>query len=284
MGVESTVVKAVATLRRAGHLGQELPLVVEIGAQQMAGRLLRRRQVIADCCAAFGKDPADFGDSTAGRIVHGELEELAGDAPPASLLWRWLGFDYAALDIDGSDEAMPVDLNYDDAPPSLKGRAALVTNCGTTEHVANQLNAFKIIHDLAAVGGIMLHHVPAQGFVDHGLITYSPKFFWHLARSNGYQWLDADFRMADVGYTTPQSVIGEIGRFRADAGKRLAGYEFADTGLLIVLRKVYDIAFVPPIDVPNGAHTGHDAVRRRYWTVFEEERFQAMIARGEFGS
>jgi hypothetical protein len=30
-------------------------------------------------------------------------------------------------------------------------------NFGTTEHVANQLNAFKLIHDLAAKGCIMVH-------------------------------------------------------------------------------------------------------------------------------
>jgi hypothetical protein len=28
-------------------------------------------------------------------------------------------------------------------------------NCGTTEHVLNQLNAFRLIHDATAVGGLM---------------------------------------------------------------------------------------------------------------------------------
>lgn len=281
MGLEPTVVKVAAGLRRAGHFDVRTPLVVEIGAQQLAGPLVRRPDVIADCGAAFGKQGADFGHARQGAIVHGELEGQAEDAPPAAPFWRWLGFEYAALDVSGSADAIPVDLNFDEAPGWLRGRAALVTNCGTTEHVANQLNAFKVIHDLAAVGGVMLHYVPAQGFVDHGLINYTPKFFWHLARSNGYKWLDVDFRRADVDYTTPGSVIGEVSEFQEDARSRLGEYRFFDTALLIVLQKLYDLAFVPPIDVPTGAPAADEVIRRRYWTVFDDDRFKAMIGGGK---
>ena len=77
----------------------------------------------------------------------------------------------------------------DQVPEGCRGKYRLVTNYGTTEHVANQLNAFKIIHDLTAVGGLMVHSVPAQGMFCHGLVNYNPKFFWMLARSNGYKWL-----------------------------------------------------------------------------------------------
>ena len=73
------------------------------------------------------------------------------------------------------------------------GRYDLVTNFGTTEHVANQLNAMKIIHDLTAVGGVMIHNVPLQGFMNHGLVNYNMKFFWMLARSNGYEWVLVNF-------------------------------------------------------------------------------------------
>ena len=99
------------------------------------------------------------------------------------------GSGYAAIDIDASPGSIPLDLNFDDVPAEFKASFALVTNFGTTEHVANQLNAFKTIHDLAEVGGVMIHTVPAQGYMNHGLVNYNPKFFWMLARSNGYKWL-----------------------------------------------------------------------------------------------
>ena len=71
-------------------------------------------------------------------------------------------------------------------PAEFVGRYDVVTNFGTTEHVANQLQSFKIIHDLAAAGALMLHVLPAGGTPNHGLVSYNPKFFWMLGRSNGY--------------------------------------------------------------------------------------------------
>ena len=62
----------------------------------------------------------------------------------------------------------------------------LIINTGTTEHVANQGNAFRVIHDLSAVGGLMYHEVPA-GSWDHGLINYGPRFFQCLQQQNDYE-------------------------------------------------------------------------------------------------
>jgi hypothetical protein len=50
--------------------------------------------------------------------------------------------------IDGSLGSIPLDLNFDSIQTRHKGKYSLVTNFGTTEHVANQLNAFKIIRRL----------------------------------------------------------------------------------------------------------------------------------------
>jgi hypothetical protein len=43
--------------------------------------------------------------------------------------------------IDGRPGSIPLDLNYDPAPNESLGKYQLVTNFGTIEHVANQLNA-----------------------------------------------------------------------------------------------------------------------------------------------
>ena len=136
--------------------------------------------------------PAPFVDPIPSKIVHGVLEHQEVTAPHARNFWHWLGLGYAAIDIDGSPDAIPLDLNYDDIPKPEKGKYQLITNFGTTEHVANQLNAFKVIHDLTAVNGVMVHNLPAQGMLNHGLVNYNFKFFWMLARSNGYKWLYAD--------------------------------------------------------------------------------------------
>ena len=87
---------------------------------------------------------------------------LAG-APLAREFWTWLGLSYASIDIDGSPGSIPLDLNYDEVPAAFVGQYDVVTNFGTTEHVANQLQSFKIIHDLATPGALMLHVLPASG-------------------------------------------------------------------------------------------------------------------------
>jgi hypothetical protein len=87
-------------------------------------------------------------------------------------------------------------------------------NFGTTEHVANQLNAFKLIHDLAAKGCIMVHTLPSHGQFNHGLVNYNPKFFWMLARSNGYRLLHMSFfgnMMAAM--RLPSDIRREVMRF-----------------------------------------------------------------------
>jgi hypothetical protein len=209
--------------------------------------------------------------------VHGQLEHLDAEAPSARPFWEWLGFNYAAIDIDESPGSIPLDLNVDSALSDIIGSFDLVTNFGTTEHVANQLNAFKIIHDLAAVGGLMLHFLPAQGMFNHGLVNYNFKFFWMLARSNGYDFVWADYDQAPLQYQLPQNIIDFIRETNEITDGRVADCRASDGLLKIVMKKLVDIPYVPPIDVPTGTQTSNGALRRRYWTVFEPHELERVI-------
>ena len=142
-------------------------------------------------------------------------------APLARGFWTWLGCTYAAIDIDGTPGSIPLDLNVDDAPAAARGAFHLVTNFGTTEHIANQLNVFKVIHDLAVPGGVFVHEVPAQGMWNHGLVNYNPKFFWMLARSNGYEVIFMDYALAHPGACSRQR--GRLPRVRAGYVTRAPG-------------------------------------------------------------
>jgi len=61
------------------------------------------------------------------------------------------------------------DLNTGDVPGDHGGSFDVVLNCGTSEHVFNQYNTFKIMHDAARVGGLMCHAVPMTGYLAHGV-------------------------------------------------------------------------------------------------------------------
>ena len=244
--------------------------VIELGAQQLSYSLLRSEEVLVKLGKLFGvgtelpiplpNAPPDF---------DGIEEKLAPDAPMARKLWTWLGFEYASIDIDGSPGSIPLDLNYDDVPHEEKNKYDLVTNFGTTEHVANQLNAFKIIHDLAAVRGIMMHHLPAQGNFNHGLVNYNPKFFWMLARSNEYHWLYFDFTKSSIHYELPQNVLESVKSFRPNIAERMQDYKVVNAGLTVILQKTLDAVYVAPIDVATGAKTSNEELLKRYPTVFK---------------
>lgn len=97
------------------------------------------------------------------------------------------GFKYVALDIFEAERTIVFDLNSHSPGPKLIDQFDLVTNFGTTEHVFNQIEAFKTMHLLLKPGGISFHDLPFCGFIRHGLFRYDPLFFSSLIKSNDYQ-------------------------------------------------------------------------------------------------
>ena len=189
MALDAEIIELLGQLKRQGYLDGTLS-IAEVGAQQLANSFLDARDEIAATGKLFGAEsPCPLPGPRPTSIAHGDLEHLAEDAPYARPFWSWLGFDYAAIDIDGSPGSIALDLNFDRVPSEAAGKYALVTNFGTTEHVANQLNAFNVIHDLVAPKGLMVHRLPMQGMLNHGVINYNPKFFWILAHANAYRMI-----------------------------------------------------------------------------------------------
>ena len=182
MGMGVSDLETVKFLKAAGYIPDKAS-VIEIGAQRLNDSF-EAPFGIEETVRLFGiKSPLP----AFARSMDGNATNTLAGAPLARDLWTWLGFDYASIDIDGTPGSIPLDLNFDDVPQASIGKYNLVTNFGTTEHAVNQLQAFKIIHDLTALDGIMLHNVPMAGMLDHGLFSYHPRFFWLLARANGYR-------------------------------------------------------------------------------------------------
>lgn len=146
-----------------------------------------------------------------------------------------------------------------------------MTNFGTTEHVANQLNAFKVIHDLTKVGGYMWHDVPFTGYVNHGLVNYTTKFFYSLCKSNRYQLCDLHIQPIVAMRKLPEDVVTALNVPDDFAEK----FQYRDSGLSVLIQKVQDIPFVPPLDgLPTGMN---DLQKSRYWTVTEFDIEKALI-------
>jgi SAM-dependent methyltransferase len=280
MGINGKDLQLLLHLQERGHVRRGSK-IIEIGAQQLSNEFLRSESLVRSFRAQLGANLAySMPAPTPVVIGPGDAELLKAEAPFARDFWISLGFDYTAIDVDGSPETIPLDLNFDSIPETLRKKFDLVTNFGTTEHICNQLNAFKAIHDLAAPGGVMIHHLPAGGSLNHGLFNYNMKFFWHLARSNEYNWLYANYYGSEYSYTVPDNIRDFVSIYEPEGISKTEGMKTSDYAILIAYQKHLDIPFVPPIDVNTGTKTDNANLNQRYWTVFKPELLSLVTSSG----
>ena len=91
---------------------------------------------------------------------------------------------YRAIDMHGTKLSIKQDLNE---PYLEDNKYKLVTNFGTTEHIFNQYQVFKTIHNLIKPNGLIMHFLPYQGAYNHGFYNYHPTFFFDLGKVNNYE-------------------------------------------------------------------------------------------------
>jgi hypothetical protein len=185
-------------------------------------------------------------------------EELTkiGNGGAAREFYERLGWQYDCVDTDGKHGALVLDLNFDPAPAELMGAYDLVTNIGTTEHLINQLNAFRVFHDLTKPGGVMLHLAPHSA-TDHGFYTYQPNFFYALARYKGYEmlglWFNPNTNLSSL-IPWEHGLLNHLRLSVADA-----------TVLVVAMRKRFAAEFKVP-----------------FQQIYEDDQTPAAAARYEF--
>jgi hypothetical protein len=268
MGVAHADLVAVLKLRQKGELPKRFA-VADIGAQQLSNSVTADQRLLTALAKAFEVEERRYIDVVSKSSLSG-AEHLPETAPSAKELWEWLGCEYTAIDIDTSPHVVPLDLNFDNVPRHYRGQFALVMNLGTTEHIANQLQAMKVIHDLTKLHGIMIHNVPMQGYTNHGMINYNPKFFWMLARSCRYRWLDIRLSISQKSAQISPDIISELRRYDEAGADAATSLRTTDTSLSLTLQKNDDISFVAPIDMHVGGVVEDARIRERYWTVFNQ--------------
>lgn len=164
-------------------------------------------------------------------------------------LFEKAGLKYHAIDIADGYRTTILDLNHQPAPPQFVGAFDLVLNFGTTEHLLNQYNAFKVIHDSTRVGGYIVHSLPCVGYTNHGYITYTPRCMFDMAGYNEYEvvgfWFDGPGGSNDLFapirdylsyFPNLSATLAE--RDRTDAGRKIAELNLPDVGLTVVYRKI----------------------------------------------
>jgi hypothetical protein len=139
------------------------------------------------------RDPRPDLESWAARLAAGSLNDASGQALNESFVGELLeeaGMEYDAVDIAAGYKTTIVDLNTTRLPPHMVGAYDTVLNCGTSEHILNQMNVFAAVHSAAKAGALILHQVPSIGYVDHGYFCYTSRFFFDLGGYNQYELVD----------------------------------------------------------------------------------------------
>jgi hypothetical protein len=250
VGLAADTILNLVNLRRAGRLPDQ-GRVIEIGAQQLSNSFLRAKAELDELYGLFGRPPVDLGPTPETSVVDG-MERQAEAAPASQPFWESLGFAYEAVEYGGHRGVTSLDLNRDSVPAPLHGAFDLVVNAGTTEHVVNQDNAFRVIHDLAKVGGVMLHELPGGGMLTHGVVSYNPQFFWLLCRDNNYEVFDLTVSHA-IDAPISDDVVQSNMQFAKSRNAVQSRLSVPIFNLTAILQKKIDQAFVTPLDVPAEA-------------------------------
>ena len=119
--------------------------------------------------------------------IKGPLKEKAGYSISKDY-FESLGIKHLSFDITGKQGSISVDLGTE-----LKehwNQFEIVANFATSEHVKDEYNCFKNIHNFCKIGGSIAHAIPRENsWPGHCYHYYSAEFFNELALACGYEIL-----------------------------------------------------------------------------------------------
>jgi hypothetical protein len=224
MGLGPPIIALYRQLKVQGAF-EGLESVIELGAQAV---WCPKRESVVSLFQAFGRPRPD----------DAMLDRFANWKGSGRELYEALGIRYTCVDLDPSFNSIQLDLNFDGTPEEHKGRYDFVTNHGTTEHIFNQLNCFKVMHEFCRPKGLLLHAVPFTVHLEHGFFNYQPNAFSALARYNSYEtlgvWVGPDWQLDSLIPWEPPLLDYLVLNAKT-------------THLLVVLqRKLYDTPFCVP--------------------------------------
>jgi hypothetical protein len=137
-----------------------------------------------------GQEMCELGDQTLqlkSYLSHGNGRYLAKE------YFEALGFKHVSIDIHGKHGSVALDLSK--PIDKWQGRFDVLTNLGTSEHVDDQYECWKNIHNLVKKGGIFISIMPfTQWEIDRNTLEktihckyfYMPEFIRSLCISNTY--------------------------------------------------------------------------------------------------
>lgn len=172
-------------LQEEGYLTQERNKILDIGPQNVYN-------ISKDKLRAFVDKQ---GTLIASATLEQEIDRLVYFSTPRpeerttllSEITDLTGIEYNSFDVCPGLKTDIVDLNFDGLDDRYREYYDIVLNFGTSEHIFNQWNCFRVMHDALKTDGIIYCHLQVTGSLEHGYYFYTPQFFRDMATANGYK-------------------------------------------------------------------------------------------------
>jgi hypothetical protein len=117
------------------------------------------------------------------RVLELGDQLLWPEGTPAKEWFVSQGARHVSIDLNGRHGAVPLDLSMPIVDPE---GFDVVTDFGTSEHVADLYQCWLNIHNLCKVGGLIIHAIPKVGsWPDHGFHYVTMESFKWLSKETG---------------------------------------------------------------------------------------------------
>ncbi len=107
-------------------------------------------------------------------------------------LFKSLGFESVeSMDFSDYEKSTHIhDFNHP-VPEQFHEKYDVIYDGGTTEHIFDFPASLRNIYKMLKVGGIIIHNVPANNYIEHGFYCFSPTVFYDYYSVNGFEILQS---------------------------------------------------------------------------------------------
>lgn len=191
-------------LSNKGYLASPCCAILDIGSQNLYHATPEAIRAFVERHGTIS-DQRAF-DEEARRISYFSWPRAGERTSYISELLDLTPFEYTSYDVCPALKTEIFDLNEEHLPAHYREHFDVVLNFGTTEHIINQMNSFRVMHDALKVGGIFFHQLPSVGWVDHGYFCYHDCFFDDLAKANDYEIVERWYTLAGQASLADQDI------------------------------------------------------------------------------
>ncbi|WP_420263652.1 hypothetical protein [Candidatus Magnetominusculus dajiuhuensis] len=186
MGISVSTMRLIARTMKDRHLSG---MCVTYGVQGVEGQYSDVRKILS-------MEGYKYRDIDKDSIIMDNITHF-GKTIHQSVLFNMLGFDVVdSIDVSARENPTHV-LNLNKPiEQTLHCRYDMVYDGGTAEHCFNITEVLSNTVRLLKAGGIVIHHLPISGYLEHGYYQISPSLLFDFYNANDFTDIEAKIHIS----------------------------------------------------------------------------------------